>query len=211
MNKRLVLASLLLAALLAAGWVWRGSRINHWPIINDPPAGDGPIVAFGDSLTDGFAAPEGEGYVDVLSGLIGKQIVEAGFPGATSADGLQRVESVARLRPRVALVFLGGNDLIARRPKEQTRDDVRAIVRRLQQEGTLVVLVSVGGFAGIGSGLEKELRAVAREEGAVFVPGAMKGIIGHPALMSDNIHPNAEGYRVMATHIEELAGAWLRK
>ena len=209
------LAPVLLAAAVAviglAAWAWSSSRVNTWPIKNDPPAVDGPVVAFGDSYTYGYGAPEGEGYVDVLARLVGRPIVADGVPGATSGDSLARLDDAAALKPRIALVFLGGNDILRQRGKDEMRENVRAIVRRFHEGGALVVVVGIDGFPALGREFDKELRRMAREEAAVFVPGALVGILDNPALRADPLHPDDKGYELLARRIDEHAGPWLRK
>jgi acyl-CoA hydrolase len=207
----LALLAALIGAISVATWAWSFARVNNWPIKNDPPAIEGPVVAFGDSYTYGYGAPEGEGYVDVLARLIGQPIIADGVPGATSGDSLARLDDVAALRPRIALVFLGGNDILRQRPKDEMRENARTIVRKLHEGGALVVVVGIDGFPGFGEEFDKELRRMAREEGAVFVPDGLVGILDNPALRADPLHPDDKGYQKLARRIDEHAGPWLRK
>jgi lysophospholipase L1-like esterase len=53
--------------------------------------------------------------------------------------------------------------------------------------------------------------ALARETGAVYVPDLMKGVLTDPALMADQIHPNARGYEKIARRIAGEAGDYLAR
>ena len=70
------------------------------------------LVAFGDSITRGYAVPDGAGWVELLSGLLpAVRVVNAGGNGNTSAEGLQRFETeVLPHLPGLVLVEFGGND-----------------------------------------------------------------------------------------------------
>src|SRR5687767_8534776 len=104
--RKLLMAVALLCAAAIIGWFL-------WPekdYANFPPTTTGPWVAFGDSLTEGFGATEGNDYPSLLGRKLGVAIRNLGKSGETTSDGLNRVEEVARLEPRVVLLCFGGND-----------------------------------------------------------------------------------------------------
>src|SRR6185503_17966447 len=122
-------------------YLWfRGGGTDY---MNLPPSARGPWVAFGDSLTEGYGASEGQSYPAVLSRALGFPIVNAGRSGDTTATALQRLDEVARLNPRVALVCLGGNDTLNGESRSQMISNLGAIIDRFQQEGTFVVLIGI--------------------------------------------------------------------
>ncbi len=84
----------------------------------------------------------------------------------------------------------------------ETFENITEVVTRIQDSGAVVVLV---GFSGgvFDSGLENMYREVALETGALYVPNVLRNIIGRPSLMSDLVHPNNSGYRIVA---ERIAG-----
>jgi lysophospholipase L1-like esterase len=173
-------------------------------MVNLPPSADGPWVAFGDSLTEGFGASEGATYPAVLGRELGVEIRNSGVSGHTTEDGLKRVDSVAALRPRVVLLCLGGNDGLNRLPRDQMLANLGAIIKRLQQEGAFVVLLGIRS-ATLRDQNEKLFRRLAREHGCFYVPNILSGIWGRPVYMTDAIHPNDEGYaRIAARLAEEL-------
>src|SRR5689334_16647522 len=88
--------------------------------LNFPPANGKTWVAFGDSLTSGYGASEGNDYPTLLGKRLGVTILNFGMPGATSQDGLGRIDDVIKANPRVVLLCFGGNDTLNGVPHAQT-------------------------------------------------------------------------------------------
>lgn len=172
---------------------------NETQIINYPPK-EGPVVAFGDSLIRGVGSQETEGFVLTLSSKIGEPIINMGIPGNTTADGLARVDAVLENSPRIVLVLLGGNDRLRQIPTEQTLANMRLIISKIQESGAIVVVLGVRGNL-LSGRFDEELENIADEMGAVFVPNVLDGIFGNEQLMFDTIHPNREGYALIAEKV----------
>lgn len=168
------------------------------------PTGGETFVAFGDSLVAGQGATAGQDFVSELSRRVGVPVINAGRNGDTTAAALERLDQdVLSLNPRVVIVLLGGNDFLRGVPKDETFRNLRAIVERIRERGSAVILVavSVGLFSDPYSEQYEEL---ARQGKAGLVPDILDDIMGHQDRMSDQIHPNDVGYRMMADRLEPV-------
>ena len=161
------------------------------------------IICFGDSLTEGLGASQGEDYPSVLSRLIAAPVVNAGHRGDTTAAALERLASdVLDKNPRLVIVLLGGNDFLRQVPIGDTRKNLEVIVQRIQERGAMVVItgMKLGLFTDeYGAMVEN----IAEKFGALLVPQVTKGILTDSKLRSDPIHPNGAGYRLIAERIAE--------
>lgn len=197
--------------ILAVGFVVMRSRDNSWRITNEHPQGD-VIVAFGDSLTAGYQMAEADSYPAQLAGLVGREIVNRGVSGDTTADGLARLDrDVLEESPGIVLLSLGANDMLRRQPMDATFANLRRMIDRIQARGALVVLIGVEGFPMVHGDYGERYRALARETGCVYVPDMLDDVFGDPALMYDQIHPNAKGYAKIAARIQSEAGSYLKR
>jgi lysophospholipase L1-like esterase len=158
------------------------------------------VIAFGDSLTAGYGAGEGEDWPSRVSAATGMSLVNAGVNGDTTESALERVEDVLGRDPRVVIVGLGGNDFLRGFPIASTEANLRSIVRRIQERGAMVVLLEFR-FPSLDKNYEAMYERVAAEEGCLLVEGVLKGILTDAKLKSDQIHPNAKGYALMAERI----------
>ena len=160
------------------------------------------IIAFGDSLTAGAGAGKGEDYPSKLSAMIGAPVINAGVNGDTTESALERLDKdVLSQSPRIVLVGLGGNDFLRRVPIQTTEANLRTIVQRIKAGGAMVVLL---GFEfPIGPDYGDMYEKVADDEQCLFVDDVVDGILTNTTLKSDEIHPNAAGYALMA---ERVAG-----
>jgi lysophospholipase L1-like esterase len=187
------------------------TRNNAWPITNEHPQGVA-IVAFGDSLTAGYQVADADSYPAQLAQLVGREVLNRGVSGDSTADGLARLDrDVLSENPRVVLLSLGANDMLRRQPIEQTFANLRRIVDRIQARGALVVLIGVEGYPLLHGDYGKRYRDLARETGCVYVPDVLDDVLGEPALMYDQIHPNGAGYAKIARRIQAEAGEYLSR
>ncbi len=168
-------------------------------IVNYPPK-SGPVIAFGDSLVQGVGANVNENFVSLLSEKMGEPILNRGVSGNTTRDGLTRIDSVLTEEPRIVLLLLGGNDYIRRIPKEETFNNLRELILKIQESGAVVVLLGVRGGLLV-DGFDTEFENLAEETGSVYVEDVLDGIFGKQALMADGIHPNSAGYALIAEKV----------
>ncbi len=163
----------------------------------------GPLICFGDSLTYGTGTEKGMDYPSQLSMMVSQAVVNAGIPGNTTAQALKRLEQdVLSRSPGLVLITLGGNDLKNGVAKEIAFKNLKIIVETIQDHGARVVIGGIQ-FPLRDRGFGKGYKELADQTGAILIPNILKGIMGNRKLMSDPIHPNAEGYKIMAQRFYE--------
>lgn len=159
------------------------------------------IVCLGDSITAGVGAGRGEGYPALLEAALGVEVIAAGVPGDTSADGRARLDRALAADPWLVVVELGGNDLLRRRPIEATEADLAAIVEGVLAAGAVPMLVEVRGP--FGGRAEAMFERLGERYEVPVVDGVLGEVLTDRRLKSDAIHPNAAGYAVIAAALAE--------
>jgi acyl-CoA thioesterase I len=167
-------------------------------------APDAVVLAFGDSLTYGTGATEEESYPAQLARITGRRVVRDGVPGEVSAAGLARLPvALDEYRPRLLILCHGGNDFLRRLPKQQAADNLRAMIRLAKDRGVDVLLIGTPEI-GITLTPPEFYAEIAKQSGIPYEGNVLTKILRNGELKSDQIHPNAQGYRLMAERVAEL-------
>ena len=169
-----------------------------------PLADDGVLLAFGDSLTYGTGAAEGESYPAVLERLTGHKVLNYGVPGETSGEGLARLPAVLeREKPTLMILCHGANDLLGHMDQRQAAENLRGMIRLARERGISVMLIAVPApdLSLVPPGFYAD---VAAEFAVPIEAKALPRILGKGSLKSDYIHPNAAGYRQLSEALVKL-------
>jgi lysophospholipase L1-like esterase len=162
------------------------------------------VLAFGDSLTFGTGAGTGESYPAVLERSTGLKVVNAGVPGETSAEGLERLPGVLdEVQPKLLILCHGGNDFLRKMDDGGVASNVRAMIGIAKAKGIPVVLLATPKF-GVPPSVPKLYGEIASAEKIAFEEAAMKDVLFDSSLKSDLVHPNGKGYAQIAAAIEKL-------
>lgn len=187
------------------------------------PAGDPrpTIVAFGDSLTAGLGVASEESYPAQLQRRLARagydyRVINAGVSGDTTAGGLRRVDWLLKSNPQIVILELGANDGLRGLDLKQTADNLRQIIRRLQEAGVTVVLTGMklpsnygADYTGRFTALYAEL---ARTHRLPYMPFFLEGVAAQSALnQGDGIHPTGDGYRIIVDHLMPVLEPLLKK
>jgi lysophospholipase L1-like esterase len=190
-------------------------------------------MAFGDSITNGDGSGDDQGYRDrlrlKLEAHFGRgQVVNEGISGGRSSFGADRMpESLRRARPAYSLIMYGTNDWndgvckVATTPPCYTIDMLRDIVRSAKGSQSLPVLATLPmvnpAFEDRGAedrnrwvtDISVRIRAMAREEGAAVadVQAAFARAGDLRRLFTDHIHPNDDGYELIAQEFFKAVSA----
>lgn len=176
-----------------------------------PVAAGATVLALGDSITYGTGATPESSYPAVLARLTGWSVVNAGVPGDTSAQVLERLPALLQEHaPALVLVGAGGNDFLRRLPLDVTRDNLRSICRQCIATGAQVLLIAVPqpslAAAVVRSLSDHALYAeLADELKLPLHAGGWSAVLSDPALRSDTIHANAQGYEQFARRLAATA------
>lgn len=162
------------------------------------------IVAFGDSLTVGVGADPLASYPAMLQKQINRKVIGSGVSGETTAKGLKRLPQVLdQHKPSLLIVCEGGNDFLRSVSEKSVKNNLREMIEIAKEKGIDVVLIAVPKS-------ESQLtppplyEELGKEFGLPVETGSLKKIGGDPTLVSDPIHPNDHGYRLMTEAVAAL-------
>lgn len=174
------------------------------------------VLAFGDSLTQGYGLPQEDGFVPQLRDWLDAQgveaeIVNAGVSGDTTAGGAARVDWSLTPEIDAMIVALGGNDLLRGIDPDVSRANIEEILQAAQAQDVAVLLVGMDAPGNYGAEYKTAFDAIypdlSKAYDTLYAPDFFAGLgDGSPSelqayFQDDGIHPNAEG---VARIVEDL-------
>lgn len=171
------------------------------------------ILFLGDSLTDGYGLKRSQAFPAVItekmraSGMKG-EVVNAGISGDTTGGGVRRISRYLDRSVGVLVLELGINDAFRGVPVNEMRTNLQTIIDRTRAKNPDVAIVIAGmqlplyGADGYVQAFGEMFSELAAKNRAALIPYLLAGVGGDPSLnLSDRIHPNAAGQRVLAENV----------
>jgi len=163
------------------------------------------ILAFGDSLTYGHGVSHDKSYPAILSSLTGHKVINAGNNGETSADGLRRLPKLLEDSSiKLMILCFGGNDIIEHQSIETLKSNLKKMIRMAKAKEIDVLLISIPNLSFFGLSSLDIYKEIAEEENVPLIKGMLADIFSQPSLKSDQVHPNALGYKQIAEEIYQV-------
>jgi acyl-CoA thioesterase I len=188
--------------LAGALWVLFLASCEKSPRLT-PLNSDALILAFGDSLTYGTGAEREESYPAVLSRLLQREVINAGIPGEVSAVGPTRLPALLEAhRPALVILCHGGNDFLRRLDRADLGANLEQMVGLARDAGAEVVLVGVPQL-GLLLSTDPLYEEIAQRLQLPYEGDVLADLLRDREFKSDQIHPNARGYAVMAEKIAQ--------
>ena len=213
MNRRTCFPIALWVALCLGLLSWRMSAAETASNASGTLPADKSLVVLGDSLSAGFGVDLSEAWPARIQEKIREaglpwKLVNAGLSGDTSAGGLRRLDWILRRPVDALLLELGSNDGLRGLPLEATRTNLQTVIERTRAKypNVRVVLAGMKMPENLGEAYTRQFESLYRDLAATnkvtLIPFLLDGVGGRPELnLPDQIHPNAEGHRRVATNV----------
>lgn len=181
------------------------------------------LLAFGDSLTQGYGLADRDGFVPTLEAWLQAEgvdvnVINGGVSGDTTAGGAARIAWSLTPEVDAVLVALGGNDLLRGIDPADTRSNLDAILTEIGARGLPALLVGMEATGNYGESFKVAFDAIypdlARAHGVPLFPQFLQGLVEledrqaalRDYFQADATHPNADG---VALIVERMGPAVL--
>lgn len=161
------------------------------------------ILAFGDSLTAGYGLASSESFAAQLESRLREnghkiRVTNAGVSGDTSGGGLARLDWSLQDRPDLVILELGANDGLRGLKPERMRENLEAIIAKIQATEARIILTGMRSPVNWGPAyriaFEEVFPDLAKKYSLAFYPFFLEGVLSEPSLLlDDGLHPNARG------------------
>jgi acyl-CoA thioesterase-1 len=169
-----------------------------------PLGPDAVILAFGDSLTKGYGAPEQHSYPVVMAGLVGRRVLNYGVSGETTMEGRRRLPDVlSRTTPNLVILMHGGNDILRNTDSVTTKENLAAMITMVRKTGAELFLVGIPAKSLFSSSADF-YPELAQEYGLMFDGETVARLLKTPSMKSDLIHFNKPGYAELARRLTQV-------
>lgn len=159
------------------------------------------ILAFGDSLTEGYGVPRQQSYPSVLSQILNRPVINSGISGETTTEGLQRFSSLLdEHSPKLVILIEGGNDFLQNIPAGKTLENLRKMIQEAKNRNIDVLLVGVPPKK-LFAGSHELYDTLADELNIPLEDDIIPSLLLRPSMKSDYVHFNAKGYNELAQTI----------
>lgn len=190
----------------------RGFLLLFWLFVLPVSSGADTILIVGDSLSSAYGMAVEQGWVALLRERIAAagredRVINSSISGDTTANARDRLPAtLARYRPDVVILELGGNDGLRGLAFEQMKQNLSAMIDEVRDTGAKLLLVGVQLPPNYGrrytDRFEAVYRELAEEKSTPLLPSLVDGVGTDTALMqADGLHPNARAQPLIAARI----------
>lgn len=166
------------------------------------------IVALGDSLTEGYGLTKEEAYPALLQARLKLtfpqvKVINAGVSGSTSASAESRLKWQLKNKPQILFLALGANDGLRGLDVGQMKSNLEKTIKMAKANNIYVILAGMKMPMNYGDDYRKKYEGafadLAKTYKLDYVPFLLDGVATNKNLnLPDGIHPNAEGYKIIA-------------
>lgn len=174
------------------------------------------MLIFGDSIAAGYGLEQQEAFPSLLQTKIDSinapwKVINGGLSGETTAAGVRRLEWSLQQRVDLLLIELGGNDALRGVSVSEMRSNLDQMIQmtKAKYPDAIIVLAGMKAPPNLGSKYANEFEAVyaqlAKKHSITLIPFILEGVGGIDRLnQADQIHPTAEGHRIIAQTVWEI-------
>lgn len=214
MRKYIILIIVLILALTGYTFIKSKGKVEQKLPTNGISNTKNTIVFLGDSITAGYGVESNQAFPYLINEYWKENNISfvaknEGISGDTTTGVLSRLDNI--LTDDVYMVFLeiGANDAFAQTDVGVIKDNIKTIIKRIQDKGIKVVLMAmdlpkvaylqnadyVKSFAAIYEEIGKELKVP-------VMPSLVKENESNSDLwQEDKVHPSSKGHRVLAKNV----------
>lgn len=177
------------------------------------------ILFLGDSLTEGYQLAKEDAYPALIEKELKPKhpdikIINGGVSGATTASGLKRLNWYVKAKPDFIVLALGANDGLRGLDLKQTEKNLSAIIEKAQSDKSQVIMAGMKMPMNYGepyrTNFEKLFVSLSKKYKLPLIPFLLEDVASHTKLnLSDGIHPNPEGHKIMAKTVLKVLGPLL--
>ncbi len=203
----LLRAVLVFLVLVLAAWLYSSTynrKYDNKFIHDNPTQKTYQVVAFGDSLVEGLGSPELGGFVSILEDRLEIEILNAGTRRDRTVDLLQRVhDDVLAWNPSVVILVIGGNDILRGVAQETFLENLDSLFELFAEYDITVVYGEPDFSKYIFEDYAEQVKLVASKyENVIYIEGLLQGFFFDPRKKSDLLHPNDDGYQIIANRLQ---------
>ncbi len=169
------------------------------------------ILFLGDSLTAGFGVKPEEAFPSVLKSMLHEKgyknliFINAGISGSTTASALSRLRWHKRVKPDILFLAMGANDGLRGLSLEAMEKNLNNTIETALAAGMKITLSGMEIPPNYGleytSGFREVFLSLAKKHNIPLMPFLLKDVAGLTRYnQGDGIHPNAEGYKIIAAN-----------
>ena len=170
------------------------------------------VLVLGDSLSAEYGLARGAGWVPLLeqrlhTSRINASIVNASISGETTSGGRSRLQALlAKHKPNIVLIELGGNDALRGLPIAATEANLREMINAGKKANAKVILLGMQIPPNYGGDYAQRFANVypklAKEAKVGLVPFFLEGLQTRPDLFQqDRIHPAASAQPMLLNNV----------
>lgn len=183
------------------------------------------ILFFGNSLTAGYGLDPTEAFPALVqqkldsAGYENYKVVNAGLSGETTAGGNQRLDWVLERQPvDIFVLELGANDGLRGVEPGATQRNLEEMIDKVRKANPEVEIILAGMMVPpsmgqtYSSAFSKIFPEVASKKEVRLLPFLLQDVAGERSLnLSDGIHPNVEGQKILARNVWQVLEKMLEK
>ncbi len=160
------------------------------------------LACFGNSITEGYMVPPHSSWPSILERNSNIKTLNLGISGNTTIDAIRRLDSILELQYDAVFVELGINDFFMGIPLQSTQKNLEFICQTFLDAKKVVFLA---GFTFRDQGSQKweqMYQELSNKLSVPLYPDIFKGLDSDDRFfLPDGVHPNAEGYKIIAQNI----------